>query len=109
MNAEHPALELTEVREPGRVRVRLQGELDLAGAPVLAETLRRLRARREPVLLDLDELVFIDMSGLRVVLAAAGDASTEAQAFMATRGSRQVRRLVALVGLEERLPFEGPA
>jgi anti-anti-sigma factor len=75
LSDEHSVLEVIEVREAGRVRVRLRGELDLAGAPRLGQTLRGLRERRESVLLDFDELAFIDMSGLRIVLAAAEEAN----------------------------------
>ncbi len=87
------------------MRVRLRGELDLAGAPALGEALARLRDLREVVLLDLDELAFIDMSGLRVVLAAA-EASRNGVGFAVTRGSRQVRRLTALVHLDGKPPFD---
>jgi anti-anti-sigma factor len=87
--------------------VRLRGELDLASAPTVSECLRRLSARREQVLLDLDELAFIDMSGLRAVLTAAEDASRDGWAFAVTRGSAPVRRLIALVGIDGQLPVNG--
>ena len=107
MRDEHSLLEIIEVRDAGRVRVRLRGELDLASAPTLGDRLRRLRDRGEPVLLDLDELAFIDMSGLRVLLAAAQEASRDGWSFAVTRGSAQVRRLVGLVPLERQLPLDG--
>ena len=107
MSDEHPVLEVIEVREPGRVRVRVLGELDLAGAPTLSERLRRHHQRGDAVLLDLDELDFIDMSGLRVVLTAAEQASRDGGGFAVTRGSSSVRRLVALVGVDGRSPFDG--
>jgi anti-sigma B factor antagonist len=103
----HSLLEVIEVRDAGWVRVRLRGELDLAGAPTVSERLRGLRERGEPVLLDLDELEFIDMSGLRVLVAAAQEASRDGWSFAVTRGSAQVRRLVGLVGLETQLPLDG--
>jgi anti-anti-sigma factor len=107
LSDEHSLLEITEVRDAGRVRVRIRGELDMAGAPTVSDRLRRLRARNEPVLLDLDELAFIDMSGLRVLLAAAEEASHDGWSFAVTRGSRQVRRLIGLVPLERQLPLDG--
>jgi anti-anti-sigma factor len=107
LSDEHSLLEIIEVRDAGRVRVRLRGELDLAGAPRLSDKLRSLCARGEPVLLDLDELAFIDMSGLRVLLAAAEEASRDGWSFAVTRGSAQVRRLVGLVPLETQLPLDG--
>jgi anti-anti-sigma factor len=107
LSDEHSLLEIIEVRDARSVRVRLRGELDLAGAPTLSERLRRLRERREPVLLDLDELEFIDMSGLRVLLAASAEASHDGWSFAVTRGSAQVRRLIGLVRLERQLPLDG--
>ena len=96
-----------EVREHGRVRMRLRGELDLAGAPELSERLRTLRERRQTVLLDLDELDFIDMSGLRVLLTAAEDASRDGWTFTATRGSPAIRRLLTLVHVAGQPPLDG--
>ena len=65
MSGKHSPLELIEVRErwespraPAR-RTRL-GRC----AHAVSESLRRLRERGETVLLDLDELEFIDVSGL---------------------------------------------
>ena len=95
------------MRDAGKVRVRLRGELDLAGAPALSTRLRVLRERGEPVLLDLDELEFIDMTGLRALLAAAEDRSHDGWSFAVTRGSAQVRRLIGLVQLDEQLPLDG--
>ena len=103
----HFGLEITEVRDAGRIRVCVRGELDLASGPRLSEALRRLHERGDRVLLDLDELSFIDMSGLRVVLAAAERASRDGEEFAVTRGSSQVRRLIALVQLDGHLPLNG--
>lgn len=99
-------LEIIEVRDAERVRVRVRGELDMATAPSLDGVLRTLLGCHERVLLDLDELAFIDMSGLRVVLAAAEEASRDGGALTVTRGSSQVRRLIALVALDGQLPHE---
>jgi anti-sigma B factor antagonist len=106
LNREQPLLDVTEIRQAGRIRVRLRGELDLAGAARLSEELRRLRARGEDVLLDYDELRFIDMSGLRVVLQAAREAADDGSAFAVTRGSASVRRLLRLVPTDGRLRRE---
>jgi anti-anti-sigma factor len=97
---------MVETREGERVRVRLRGELDLATAPQVVAGLRRLRERGERVLLDLDELAFIDVSGLRVVMHAAEEASNDGGGFAVTRGSPPVRRLIALV-VDAQLPLDG--
>jgi anti-anti-sigma factor len=107
LSIEPPFLEVTELREAAGVRIRVRGELDLATAPVLADRLRGLRERHATVLLDLDELAFIDASGLRVVLSAAADARNDGWAFTLTRGSAPVRRIVELLDLDKHLPFDG--
>jgi anti-anti-sigma factor len=107
LRGEHPDLEVVEVREHGRIRVRLLGELDLAGVPLVSACLRGHSARGDAVLLDLDELDFMDMSGLRLLLSAAEDASRDGWGLALTRGSPQVRRIIELVHLDGRLPYDG--
>jgi hypothetical protein len=63
LSIEPVPFEVIEVREPSRVRVRLRGEFDLATVDLVADRLRRLRERGAAVLLDLDELSFIDAAG----------------------------------------------
>lgn len=104
-----PVLEVVETRDAGRVHLRLRGELDLATAPPVAGRLRELGARREPLLLDLEELTFIDASGLRLVVTAAQAAARDGWVFAITPGSDPVRRLFEIVGLHDgRLPIEPP-
>jgi anti-anti-sigma factor len=98
---------MIEMPEQGRTRLLLRGELDIAGARTLHRALRRLSQRGERVVLDLDELAFIDMSGLRLVVGAAADAATDGWALSVTPGSAAVRRLLALVDLDGRAPFDG--
>jgi anti-anti-sigma factor len=69
----------------------------------------RLRERHATVLLDLDELAFIDARGLRVVLTAAADARNDGWAFTVTRGSARVRRLFEILDLYQDLPFDEAA
>ena len=107
MRREQSLLEVIEVRDDGRVRVRLRGELDLAGAPAVTERLQGLRERREAVLVDLDELEFIDMSGLRALVLAADGAADEGLTLTVTRGSPAVRRLLELVRTDGQLPLDG--
>ena len=106
MRGEQFWLDMSEVREAERVRLRVQGELDLATAPIVARRLETLREQRTDVVLDLDELAFIDMSGLRMLRAAADDAARDGWAFTVTDGSAAVRRLIDFVQLETPLPLE---
>ena len=92
--------------EPDRVILALSGELDLSAAPQLAAEIAR--AESDPVrrilVLDVDRLTFVDSSGLRVILAAHERALGEPdRAFAVTSGSRQVKRLLEIAGVEEHL------
>lgn len=100
-------IEVTELRETARVRLAVRGELDLATADQVAERLRALRGRGEAVLLDLDELEFMDAAGLRVVLSAAEEARKDGWSFTVTRGSAPVRRLYELLDIERLVPLDG--
>ena len=92
--------------EPDRVVLTLSGELDLSAAPQLAAEIAR--AESDPVrtilVLDVDDLSFVDSSGLRVILAAHERAlGDERRSFALTAGSRQVKRLLAIAGVEDHL------
>jgi two-component system, OmpR family, sensor kinase len=97
---------IEEARRNGLVVLRLRGDLDLASADAVAERLDALSAAGEPVLLDLDNLAFMDSSGLRVVLQAAENSRTSGWRFMLTPGSQQVRHLFDSAGVTDRLPIE---
>jgi anti-sigma B factor antagonist len=101
-----PPFEIVETRHAGRSRLRLRGELDIATVDELAERLQELRGRHAAVLLDLNELDFIDASGLHLMLTAAADARRDGWAFAVTRGSAAVRRLLELLQLDGRLPYQ---
>lgn len=83
--------------EPDRVVLRLRGELDLASAPLLQSEIERPEvAEAKLVVLDLDELMFIDSTGLRILLAAHELSRERSQTLALTRGSQQVRRLMSI-------------
>jgi anti-anti-sigma factor len=95
---------VTRAERDGAI-LELHGELDLAGAPLLTAELQRGEvARAGAVVLDLQDLQFIDSAGLRVILAKHGDATERGQGFALTQGSPQVQRLLAVAGVSEHLP-----
>jgi anti-anti-sigma factor len=103
--ASRSPLELHEVRDEVSLRLVLRGELDLATAPTVADRLVRLRSRHQSIVLDLDELAFMDASGIRVVMAAAREAARDGWVFGVTRGSPPVRRLFEVTALDQYLPL----
>ncbi|MCW3050418.1 MAG: hypothetical protein JWO74_4702 [Solirubrobacterales bacterium] len=104
-----PALEVG-VREHGRtVHIRPAGELDLAGVSALAEPIEAARAKGMAIVLELDELEFLDSSGLNLILATWEGARRDGTPFVLTPGPANVHRVFQVAGLDDVLPFErGP-
>jgi anti-sigma B factor antagonist len=99
---EHLRIDLRS--EPDRVVLELHGELDLLGAPLLQEHLEQVEADAPGiVVLDLQELQFVDSAGLRVILAAHERSQRQGWALALTRGSEQVQRLFTIAGVSEHL------
>lgn len=96
---------IEERRLDGTVVLTLHGELDLVNAETVDARLDALRTAREPVLLDLDALDFMDSSGLRVVLNAAEASDASGWPFSVTHGPEQVRRLFESTCVTARLPI----
>jgi anti-anti-sigma factor len=96
-----------EVHErEGVVRVVARGEVDLATAPLLDQALVAAEATdASEIVLDIEQVSFIDSSGLRMLLEAHARSQRDSNRLRLTRGTRQARRLFALVAVEKRLPF----
>ena len=99
------AFEIEERRLGDTVVLALQGELDLVSAEQVSARLEALRAADEPVLLDIDELDFMDSSGLRLVLNAAEASDGSGWRFSLTHGPDQVQRLFESACVTDRLPI----
>jgi anti-sigma B factor antagonist len=92
--------------EGDRVVVRLDGELDMASAPLLQAALERTEMHTTSALvLDVDELRFMDSTGLRIILWARERCRGRDQKFALTAGSSQVQRLLSVSGVAEQLPI----
>jgi anti-anti-sigma factor len=91
---------------PDRVVLELHGELDLAAAPQLGVEIARAQegSGSETIVLDLEDLQFIDSSGLRAILSAHANAREAGRELAVTPGSPQVRRLLEIAGVGGVLP-----
>ncbi len=97
-------------REAGRAILTLEGELDMASSGALEQALGSAELEGEAmVVLDLQQLQFIDSTGLRVILAALERCRERRQAFAITPGSQQVQRLLSVTGVAEHVPIIGAA
>jgi anti-sigma B factor antagonist len=90
--------------EPDRVVLELHGELDLLAAPALEEAIEAVEGGSPAiVVLDLQDLQFVDSAGLRVILAAHERSQRQDWDFALTPGSEQVQRLFTIAGVGEHL------
>jgi anti-anti-sigma factor len=89
-----PLVVLRSETETGRVGLRLVGELDLNTVPVLEAALARTRTESPPSVIDLSELRFLDLVGLRALLRAVEDDVSGFARLVGATGI--VRRLIEL-------------
>lgn len=90
--------------EPDRIVVHLKGELDLASSPIFERALEDPALADAPlVVLDLDDLKFVDSTGLRIILLAHESARGRGQEFAITQGSPQVQRLLSITSVAEHM------
>jgi anti-anti-sigma factor len=98
--------DLSVERNGGRARVAVSGELDLGTAGRLERCLAELLQSREPVLLDLSELTFMDSTGLCALLKAREQAQANGWALAMVRPRGQALATLRQSGAERLLPFE---
>jgi anti-anti-sigma factor len=96
-------LTVHQTTEPSRVRIALAGELDLANVGTAETALFEALRTRKDVLIDLRELEFLDSTGLALLMAAMRQLG-EKLSFLPSE-SLEVRRLLGITGLDERMRF----
>src|SRR5438270_4666192 len=97
-------LRIAVAHDDDRVVLSLDGELDMASAPLLQQAIEDVELAGKPmVVLDLQRLEFIDSTGLRIILSARKRCAERDQELAVTRGSQQVERLLIVIGMAEHL------
>ncbi len=100
-------LAVEETVGDGAVTIALVGELDLASVPVLERRLEAVeRDRPGRIVIDLTGLSFIDSSGLRVLLLAAGRAREGEHELLLTQPTDAVRRVLEMTGALDLLSLQ---
>lgn len=83
------------------------GELDIASAPMLKDAIERAREDdAEDLVVDLRDLEFMDVSGLRVLIRAHQHAEEAGGRLRLANLRESVRRLLRLTGANEILSIE---
>ena len=103
------ALDLVVASHPGSPPVvEIGGELDIAAAPRLRESLLRILREQGPTIcVDLRGLTFLDCSGVNVLLATARRAWLEGGCLRVVRPSARAWRVIVLLGLQDVLTSDG--
>ena len=92
-------------RDPAYVLVTVAGEIDIATVPALHERLRLLAAPGRAVVVDLDQVTFIDAAGLGALAGAARQAAAHQASLSVVCAGRQTRRLFGMTGLDRTIPL----
>lgn len=94
------------VERDGSLILIVDGDIDLGTAPMLDQELAQAQAGdHATIVVDLDQVSFIDSTGLHVLLKHAALSSQNGNRLRLTRGSAQVQRLFELTGTSDHLPF----
>jgi anti-sigma B factor antagonist len=100
-----PVLVVELSRSPAAAVVHLHGEVDLCTAPQLVDTLGRLIDEGERhLVVDMEQMQFIDSTGLNVLVAARGRVQELGGELRVRRPTRSTRRVLDVAGLAELLP-----
>ena len=98
------ALTIRVRHQPQYVLVVLAGEIDIATVSRLRERLWALAASGRPLVADLDQVSFIDASGLGALAGAARLAAEHGASLHVVCARPQIRRLFRLTGLDRSIP-----
>ena len=86
----------------GTTVVAVAGELDIASAPMLKDAIKRARQDdADDLVVDLRDLEFMDVSGLRVLIRAHQHAEEAGGRLRLANVRESVRRLLTLTGTNE--------
>ena len=99
------ALTIRTRREPGYVVVTIIGEVDIATVARLRERLSALAAGGVPLVADLDQVSFIDATGLGALAGAAREAAAHGTSLHVICARPQTRRLFRVTGLDRQIPL----
>jgi anti-sigma B factor antagonist len=88
--------------QDGSVVVLLGGELDIATGPILRRAVAQVVSpHREAVTLDLRDLTFVDVAGLRALLDAKQTITAAGALFGLLSVSELTRRVICIVGFDD--------
>jgi anti-anti-sigma factor len=104
---EVPEFSVSSARDGRRIVVRVAGEIDIASVLAVQHHLDRAEAAgADPLVLDLEDVTFMDSTGVAMILDAQRRALTAGRHFALRRIAAQPFRVLQIVGVAEMLPIE---
>jgi anti-sigma B factor antagonist len=101
-----PLFAISAAKKGDAFVIRVGGELDLFECPRLESALREAEASHVTrILLDLEELTFIDAAGLSALVSACHRSVSDGNRLRVTRGRGNVAGMLHLTALDTVLPF----
>ncbi len=99
------ALTIRVRHKPTYVLVAVAGEIDIATVAGLRERLVALAAGGRPLVIDLDQVSFMDAAGLAALVGAAKVAAEHGGGLHVVCARQQIRRLFRITGLDRSIPL----
>ena len=103
---EHELMTIEVFRERGDTILLVRGDVDMATAPRLWESVEQVLPGSERVIVDLREVDFLDSSGLSVFVRAQRRLCHAGGALVLRSPNSKVRRVLDLTGLAQVLTIE---
>ncbi|MCU9615168.1 STAS domain-containing protein [Caldibacillus lycopersici] len=92
----------------GNTIMKISGEIDAYTAPKLKETINQLtKEDGKNVVIDLTDVIYMDSTGLGVLVAAFKKIKTNGGSFILTGLSNRLQRLFTITGLSEIMDIKG--
>jgi anti-sigma B factor antagonist len=103
-----PPFEVSCVESSEHAQLALRGELDMSSAPLLTRELETVESHHpKEILLDLAELSFMDVTGLRTILDAARRARKVGSHVVIANPLPHIIRLLELTAIDQTLEVQG--
>ena len=99
------ALTIRVRRTPKYVLVAVAGEIDIATVAGLRERLVALAVGGRPLVIDLDQVSFMDAAGLGALVGAAKAAAGHGVGLHVVCARQPIRRLFRITGLDRSIPL----
>jgi len=89
----------------GVTQVILTGSIDVSGAAEIEPSIRKVVAKGEPLIIDMDGVSFVSSQGIRVIVAAAKDLAAKGHRTVIVRPKPEIRKVFRIMNIESIIPI----